>query len=271
MVGGGQKSWNPPAHQANWQGDCSSPMQGVPLGQNLIPDSAYYGKGSLWEQKSLSALLQSAADPFYMRHDGQEDEAVERDVQKLRQNVEAGYMMSYKAENGMPSAGSGNCSLVLKQPHLSGIQAEESLKKVDSFSRWMAKELGEVEELPLQSTNGYSWSVIQTEDVVGDSCTPTQLQLDADTLNFSLSQDQLFSITDFSPNWAYSRLETKVYLKGLYRSNTIPKKKKPVIAVKMVFDLKTTRPIVLMFCSRWESCSYFCIELDYSLLWMGNH
>nr|XP_027105094.1 CDK5RAP3-like protein isoform X3 [Coffea arabica]XP_027105103.1 CDK5RAP3-like protein isoform X3 [Coffea arabica]XP_027105112.1 CDK5RAP3-like protein isoform X3 [Coffea arabica] len=60
------------------------------------------------------------------------------------------------------------------------------------------------------------------------------------------------------------------YLKGLYRSNTIPKKK-PVIAVKMVFDLKTTRPIVLMFCSRWESCSYFCIELYYSLLWMGNH
>ncbi|XP_071927795.1 exocyst complex component SEC6-like [Coffea arabica] len=54
-------------------------------------------------------------------------------------------------------------------------------------------------------------------------------------------------------------------------SNTILKKKKPVIAVKMVFELKTTRPIVLMFCSRWESCSYFCIELYYSLLWMGNH
>ncbi|XP_027159183.1 calmodulin-binding transcription activator 1-like [Coffea eugenioides] len=216
MVGDGHKSWNAPAHQANWQGDCLSPMQGVPLSQNLIPDSAYYGKGSLWEQKSISALLQSAADPFYMRPDGQEDEAVERDVQKLRQNVEAGYMMSYKAETSMPSAGSGNCSLVLKQPHLSGIQAEESLKKVDSFSRWMAKELGEVEELPLHSTNGYSWSVIQTEDVVGDSCTPTQLQLDADTLNFSLSQDQLFSITDFSPNWAYSRLETKVLITGRF-------------------------------------------------------
>ncbi|KAL3515538.1 hypothetical protein ACH5RR_022440 [Cinchona calisaya] len=212
-VGDGHESWTPPAHQANWQGDCLLPLQGLPVSQNLIPSSACYGKGSFLEQKSLSAILQNVAEPIYTWPDGREEEAVERDFQKLQANAEGRYMMN---DNGMPTAGTGNCSLILKQPHLSGVQAEESLKKVDSFSRWMAKELGEVEELNLQSTSGYSWSVIQTEDVVGDSCTPTQLQLDTDTLNFSLSQDQLFSITDFSPNWAYSRSEAKILITGRF-------------------------------------------------------
>ncbi|KAL3538637.1 hypothetical protein ACH5RR_002003 [Cinchona calisaya] len=215
VIGDGDDSWNPPVHKADWQGESSLYLQGLPNSQNLMPGSAYHGKGNFLEQKSLSAILQNEG-PLYMRPDRQEGEPLERDFQKLQARAEAEYMMNDKAENGMPSVGTGNCSLVFKQSHLSGVQAEESLKKVDSFSRWMAKELGEVDELHSNSTNGYSWSVIQTEDVVGDSCTPTQLQLDTDTLNFSLSQDQLFSIIDFSPNWAYSSVETKVRVTGRF-------------------------------------------------------
>ncbi|KAK6136496.1 hypothetical protein DH2020_029792 [Rehmannia glutinosa] len=95
----------------------------------------------------------------------------------------------------------------MKKPLFSGLQKDESLKKVDSFSRWIAKELGESGELDLQSSNGISWSIMGSEY---DSIMPATLQVDADTLNPSISQDQLFSIIDFSPNWAYADLETKM-------------------------------------------------------------
>ncbi|CAI9104028.1 OLC1v1002633C3 [Oldenlandia corymbosa var. corymbosa] len=203
-----QKSWNASDNPANWQGDYSLHMQGLPSNQNLMPGSSYFGKGSFMDQKSLSAILQNADDPFFLMPEGQESEHAGGGIQKLHANIESGYFMNQKTENGLPP--------VLKQSHLSGIQAEESLKKVDSFSRWMAKELGEVADLQLPPSNGYSWSSLNAEDVVGDPCTPSQLQLDTDTLNFSLSQEQLFSIAEISPNWAYSNLETKVVINGRF-------------------------------------------------------
>lgn len=79
---------------------------------------------------------------------------------------------------------------------------EENLKKVDSFSRWVSKELGEVESLQMQSALGLSWSTIECENVVDDS-----------SLSPSISQDQLFSIFDFSPKWAYtdSKIEVSTF------------------------------------------------------------
>nr|XP_027076122.1 lysophospholipid acyltransferase 1-like [Coffea arabica] len=52
------------------------------------------------------------------------------------------------------------------------------------------------------------------------------------------------------PGYMIFFVQSALFIAGSRGSNTIPKKKKPVIAVKMVFELKTTRPIVLMFCSR---------------------
>lgn len=75
---------------------------------------------------------------------------------------------------------------------------EDGLKKVDSFSRWITKELGDVEDLKVQSTSGLPWSTVECGNVEDSSLGP------------SLSQDQLFSIRDFSPKWAYGNSGIKV-------------------------------------------------------------
>lgn len=88
------------------------------------------------------------------------------------------------------------------------LDGEESLKKVDSFSRWITKELEEVDDLHMQSSPGISWSADECGHVIDDS-----------SLSPSLSHDQLFSINDFSPNWAYAESETEVLLKYLIFSD----------------------------------------------------
>ncbi|CAH9084698.1 unnamed protein product [Cuscuta epithymum] len=103
---------------------------------------------------------------------------------------------------------------IKKHPLLDGSGVKEGLDKVDSFSRWVAKELGDVVEFQMQSSNGISWSAIESED--SDSCIPSQLQLGSDSLNPSLSQEQLFSIIDFSPTSAYSNIKTKVIITGKF-------------------------------------------------------
>lgn len=214
-IAGEHQPWNPLELQPNLpyaQGGCSLPLKGLPE-QNPISSSTSDSMGDFY--KPLPANFE-LTDPFYLNAVKQEKEPGEEDHQKLHCNAQIGILQKDKSENGIAAMGTGSCPLVLKQPQLSGIQIDDSLKKVDSFSRWMAKELGEVEELHMHSNNGYSWSEIQTEDVVDNSGVPAQLQLDADTLNFSLSQDQLFSITEFSPNWAYSNLGTKVIIIGRY-------------------------------------------------------
>lgn len=80
------------------------------------------------------------------------------------------------------------------------LDGDESLKKVDSFSRWVTKELGEVDDLQMQSSSGIAWSTVECENVSDDA-----------SLSPSLSHDQLFSIVDFSPKWAYIDLESEVF------------------------------------------------------------
>ncbi|KAJ7942518.1 Calmodulin-binding transcription activator 2 [Quillaja saponaria] len=82
---------------------------------------------------------------------------------------------------------------------------EESLKKVDSFSRWISKELGEVDDLQMQSSSGISWSTFESGNIIDDS-----------SLSPSLSQYQLFGVTDFSPKWAYAELATEVLITGTF-------------------------------------------------------
>ncbi|WOL02745.1 hypothetical protein Cni_G11464 [Canna indica] len=92
----------------------------------------------------------------------------------------------------------------------------EGLKKYDSFSRWMSKELGEVDDSQMQSSSGVYWSTVGSDSVVQDSSISNHEHLDAFAMSPSLSQDQLFSIIDFSPNWVYAGLETKVLITGTF-------------------------------------------------------
>ncbi|KAD1449640.1 hypothetical protein E3N88_42811 [Mikania micrantha] len=103
----------------------------------------------------------------------------------------------------------------LKSPFLGGFKKED-LKKLDSFDRWMSKELGDVKESQTQSTSGTYWEAVESENGVVDSIISPQVHLDSYILGPSLSQDQLFSIIDFSPNWAYAYSGIKVLITGRF-------------------------------------------------------
>lgn len=94
------------------------------------------------------------------------------------------------------------------------------LKKLDSFGRWMDKEIGvDCDDSLMASDSGNYWNTLEAEN--GDrevSSLSGHMQLDVDSLGPSLSQEQLFSICDFSPDWAYSGTETKVYNRVLFVS-----------------------------------------------------
>ncbi|KAF9592203.1 hypothetical protein IFM89_012779 [Coptis chinensis] len=92
------------------------------------------------------------------------------------------------------------------------------LKKLDSFGRWMNKEIGgDCDDSLMASDSGTYWNTLdaQNEDKEVSSLS-RHMQLDTDSLGPSLSQEQLFSIKDFSPDWAYSGVETKVLITGTF-------------------------------------------------------
>ncbi|KAE8677847.1 Detected protein of confused Function [Hibiscus syriacus] len=76
---------------------------------------------------------------------------------------------------------------------------------LEEFSGRDVLKLGEVDDLQMQSSSGIAWSAVECGNVSDDA-----------SLSPSLSHDQLFSIIDFSPKWAYIDLETKVLIIGTY-------------------------------------------------------
>ncbi|XP_073150519.1 calmodulin-binding transcription activator 3 isoform X3 [Henckelia pumila] len=90
------------------------------------------------------------------------------------------------------------------------------LKKMDSFDRWMSKELGDVTLTRMQSDSGADWEIVRAGDGVYDSGISAPVPTENYLLGPSLSQDQLFSILDFSPNWAHAGLEIKVLITGTF-------------------------------------------------------
>nr|KYP49260.1 Calmodulin-binding transcription activator 3 [Cajanus cajan] len=97
-----------------------------------------------------------------------------------------------------------------------GPPAEEGLKKLDSFNQWMSKELGDVEESNKQSTSNAYWDTVESENEVGSTTIPSQGHLDNFVLDPSISHDQLFSIIDYSPSWAFEESEVKVIISGRF-------------------------------------------------------
>ncbi|XVF38951.1 hypothetical protein REPUB_Repub20aG0147100 [Reevesia pubescens] len=105
----------------------------------------------------------------------------------------------------------------------SGLNNDEpgELKKLDSFGRWMDKEIGgDCGDSLMASDSTNYWNTLDTEtDDKEVSSLSHHMQLDIDSLGPSLSQEQLFSIVDFSPDWAYSGVQTKVLLIGNFLQN----------------------------------------------------
>ncbi|XP_061364683.1 calmodulin-binding transcription activator 2-like isoform X2 [Gastrolobium bilobum] len=135
-----------------------------------------------------------------------DDEPKEQPLQQIfskkHTDAQSQHALKFNSEYEDPGEESINNTLIVKRALLDG---EESLKKVDSFSRWITKELVGVDDLHMQSSPGISWSTDESGHVIDDT-----------SLNLSLSQDQLFSINDFSPKWAYAESEIEVLIIGTF-------------------------------------------------------
>ncbi|PON86147.1 Notch [Trema orientale] len=177
-----------PQVQAEWQASegNSSRQPKWPVDQNLLTSSAY----------NLTSRYVNGDELLQIHHHGN----TEHDD----------YLKSASKSNTNPEEKS--YISVMKQPLLDSSFAEEGLKKLDSFNRWMSKELGDVNE-SRQTTSRDYWDSVESDSCVNDS---SQVRLDNYVLSPSLSQEQLFSIIDFSPNWAFENSEVKVLITGRF-------------------------------------------------------
>ncbi|KAL2906110.1 Calmodulin-binding transcription activator 2 [Bienertia sinuspersici] len=91
-----------------------------------------------------------------------------------------------------------------KQPYVSACLEVQS--DVESNLTWICKELGDMG--PVMPSSGARWA---TGDKRSDCLNLSlQAEFDSHTLGPSISQEQLFRIIDFAPNWGYAGSETKV-------------------------------------------------------------
>ncbi|CAI9767012.1 unnamed protein product [Fraxinus pennsylvanica] len=144
-------------------------------------------------------------------------EQSEHPVQNLQMqslNLEVGSSLKSESDGNLNMENKANYP-ALRQPRVDGVLREE-LRKLDSFDRWMSKELGDVTESHMQPSSGAYWETVDREVGVDDSGISAQVPLDNYILGPSLSQDQLFSIIDFSPSWAYAGSENKVLIMGRF-------------------------------------------------------
>lgn len=90
---------------------------------------------------------------------------------------------------------------------------KDSFNKSDSFTRWMSRELGEVHDSQINFTSGVYWNCEDTGNTIETS---SQDPLDQFTVDPVLAEDQLFSILDISPSWAYAGSKTMVIISGRF-------------------------------------------------------
>ncbi|KAK3414155.1 hypothetical protein EUGRSUZ_I02662 [Eucalyptus grandis] len=208
----------------------SSSSQTIPSGavfgqENIVLSELLGGESVSKQHISIPASTQShwqvsgEDGPWTMDQslDLDLDLAYEPDIrflEQIKQNSESqdasgGLNQQYEhleanEDKNVPVGGEANYAFAARRLLSDG---EDGLKKVDSFSRWITKELGDVEDLKVQSTSGLPWSTVECGNVEDSSLGP------------SLSQDQLFSIRDFSPKWAYGNSGIKVLIMGTFLKN----------------------------------------------------
>ncbi|XP_057970537.1 calmodulin-binding transcription activator 3 [Malania oleifera] len=202
--------------QEEWQVSSESDFANLakwPVDQKLPSDSGYDLQTSFNEQKvqfvNLNNYLGPCGPGEQIKHpmqNGSEVQLSNADCQLFLKS-ESVSNVTIEGKNGYPSAA--------RQHLLDG-----SLAKIDSFNRWMSKELGDVDESHIQSSSGVYWDAVGTENGV-DPSIPPQVHLESYTVAPSISQDQLFTIIDFSPNWAYAGSETKILVMGKFLKSPI--------------------------------------------------
>jgi hypothetical protein len=102
------------------------------------------------------------------------------------------------------------------------------LEKGDSFNRWMSKELEEVDSQIMPNSDTL-WNTVEAEGVLGNTGGSSHDHLDTYAVGPVISEDQLFSIIDYSPCWAYVGTTTKVqkfckmFCASLFRKGKFPK------------------------------------------------
>ncbi|KAE8732725.1 Calmodulin-binding transcription activator 3 [Hibiscus syriacus] len=168
---------NPLPTQTHWQiplADNALKLPKWPLDLSSNFDLPYDTK--LFEQNAPAFHLPNALEDF-SSHDDLNDQHPHKNHQIQSSNADPNSFMRTYSENDMHLDGNVNYAL----------------------------ELGEVDDLLMQSSSGIAWSAVECGDVSDDA-----------SLSPSLSHDQLFSIVDFSPKWAYIDLETEVFIIGTY-------------------------------------------------------
>ncbi|KAJ1298425.1 hypothetical protein BS78_01G452300 [Paspalum vaginatum] len=94
---------------------------------------------------------------------------------------------------------------------------KESFKKSDSFTRWMNKELGEVDDSQIKSSSGVYWNSEETDNNIIAVSIQDQFTVDP-----VLAENQLFSIFDISPSWTHAGSKTRVVISGrFFNSNEV--------------------------------------------------
>ncbi|KAF5190300.1 Calmodulin-binding transcription activator [Thalictrum thalictroides] len=141
--------------------------------------------------------------------------SVQNDHQLQFSDVDLGNLLKSDLGNSSNISGTINHCSDTNQL-LSDNSKTEGLKKLDSFTHWMNNEFGEVDQSLLQSSSVINWGTVENENGVGVSDLSPEVHLDAYVLSTVLSQEQLFSIIDFSPSWGYTDSETKVLITGVF-------------------------------------------------------
>ncbi|GKV23418.1 hypothetical protein SLEP1_g33150 [Rubroshorea leprosula] len=147
------------------------------------------------------------------------DNSMQNDSQTRLSNGEHLYVLPPDSDGDLNLEGKSIYPSAIRQHLLDGSLSGEGLKKLDSFSRWMSKELGDVtdvDESHMQSNSGANWETVDNGNEIDVSGIPSEGKTDTFTLGPYLSQDQLFSIVDFSPNWAYGGSKTEVLIRGRF-------------------------------------------------------
>ncbi|XP_012853297.1 PREDICTED: calmodulin-binding transcription activator 3 [Erythranthe guttata] len=213
-LGDWQAPYRDSLHISNWSMD-QKPEDNLNLGQNTYYTSSrqppLYDHTTKLDGVSQAELcgsmgLSNIYPPEQSGHPMENDFQL-HDLNDVESSIKSVYDRNVNVEDKTSYP-------ALKQPLLDGVLLQ-GLKKLDSFDRWMSKELGDVTETTMQPSSGAYWETVGNED--GDaSGISNQVPLDNYILAPSLSQDQLFTITDFSPNWAYSGSEIKVLVSGRF-------------------------------------------------------
>ncbi|PIA52157.1 hypothetical protein AQUCO_01000201v1 [Aquilegia coerulea] len=167
------------------------------------------------EQKLLADPDHDPSQPFRMHPEQQKGHPLQNDQQTRLPNAEFESLLNSNFESVLNGDDIYNDFSTAKQPALDSIRTDEVLKKVDSFTRWMSNELGEVSNSQMQPISAVDWDTVGSERVSDDASISSQY-LEPYSLSPSLSKEQLFSITDFSPNWAYEGSEAKVLITGKF-------------------------------------------------------